>query len=130
MALGHKISTALEVKESLSEHGLDATIIDPVFIKPLDHELIQEVFSSHTLVITIEEHALSSGFGSILNNFAVQHALTKEARILNFGIADNFVHHGDHASLTKEVGLDAETITKKILSHMALKEEMLPAEVT
>ncbi len=116
-ALGHMCDTALEVRELLLKEGIEATIIDPVFIKPLDTETFKHILSTHRMAITLEEHALNGGFGMIFNTFVMQNALP-HLHVLNFGIPDTFVEHGSHKELTKELGLDAESIASKILSHM------------
>lgn len=119
VALGHMCETALEVREILKEHGITATVIDPVFLKPLDSDLFYRILSSHTHLITLEEHAVTGGLGSLLNNFVIRnqfHAVS----VMNFGIPDAFVEYGSHQELMHELGLDAPSIAKAILTHFAL----------
>jgi 1-deoxy-D-xylulose-5-phosphate synthase len=120
IALGHKCDTALEVKTLLEKEEIYPTIIDPIFIKPLDHELLYHTFMTHSLIVTIEEHSLKGGFGQIMNSFAIEHGFS-HLNILNIGIPDTYVDHGSHQDLTKEVGLDAHSIAEKILEHFSLK---------
>ena len=61
--------TALKVRELLLLKGIEATVVDPVFVKPLDTELSSELLSTHRFAATIEEHALNGGMGMIFNNF-------------------------------------------------------------
>ncbi len=114
-ALGHMCNVALEVRELLLAEGIEVTIVDPIFIKPLDAELFKEVLLTHRVAITLEEHALSGGFGMIFNHFVIQNNL-RHLSIANFGIPDTFVEHGSHKELTKELGLDAPSIALKILA--------------
>ncbi|MCB1119135.1 MAG: 1-deoxy-D-xylulose-5-phosphate synthase, partial [Chlamydiia bacterium] len=59
LALGHMVDIALQTREILAEQGISSTVVDPIFVKPLDTELLQELLETHHTVITIEEHALS-----------------------------------------------------------------------
>lgn len=124
IALGHHYKTALEISAILLPMGLDITIIDPVFLKPLDFELFWDLFSSHEFIVTIEEHSIKNGLGSIINNFAAANGFNKN-RIVNFAIVDTFVQHGRNELLLKDLGLDAETIAKNILKEfeLATKDE-------
>ncbi len=124
VALGHKITTALEVNALLN---LNATIIDPVFLKPLDTDLFLEIFSTHKLLITIEEHSLQTGLASILNSFILQHHLS-HIQVLNFGVPEMFIEHGKHAELSRECGLDAESIAYKIHQEIPCHDYCHPTE--
>lgn len=117
IALGVMCHTALAVSEKLKEQGIFATVIDPVFVKPLDTDLFYEILSSHPYIVTIEEHSLSGGLGMILNRFILENGLTP-TKVLNFGIPDTFVEHGSNNELLRELQLDADSIYLKILSEI------------
>lgn len=119
IALGHKCDTALEIATILQGEGIQPTIIDPVFIQPLDEELLHSLFQTHSHIITLEEHHLSVGLGSAINDFARK--AFYPVTIYNFGIEHSIVHHGSHAQLTKSLGLDAESLATKILSLLKLE---------
>jgi 1-deoxy-D-xylulose-5-phosphate synthase len=121
LPLGHMVQTAFQVQGRLLQEGIAPTIIDPIFIKPLDHSLLLEALSSHDLVVTIEEHSLMGGFGSIVCQFCMQNGLSS-IRLLNCALPDRFLQHGSNQELLKEAGLDAETISQKILSHIDLNQ--------
>jgi 1-deoxy-D-xylulose-5-phosphate synthase len=114
IALGHTCHTALKVRELLFSKGIEATIVDPVFLKPLDLELFTHLLSTHRFVATIEEHALNGGMGMIINNFLIQNGI-REAEVLNFGVPDMWVQFGSNTELMRELGLDAESIAQRIL---------------
>ncbi|MCK4934065.1 MAG: 1-deoxy-D-xylulose-5-phosphate synthase, partial [Simkaniaceae bacterium] len=124
IALGHMCDIAIDVKDKLQKEGFNPTIIDPVFIKPLDKKLFIEMIESHQTIITIEEHSLQSGLGSIINSFILQNGFMNK-QVVNFGISDVYVEHGKHTILLKELGLDSHSITKKILSQFSLKSAAL-----
>lgn len=123
ICLGHMNETGLEVKEELKKYKLNPTIVDPIFIKPLDADLFYDIFSKHKYIVTLEEHALNVGMGSIINNFLVQNNF-QHIQMLNLGIPDTFVQHGDRKNLLKELGLDAKSVTEKILQHFALEPKV------
>ncbi len=126
VALGHMCGCALEVAQKLKNQGIDATVVDPVFVKPLDTDLFYRILSAHKLVVTIEEHALSGGFGSIVNAFAVRNQFA-HVEILNFGIPDTFLAHGSREELLNEIGLSAEAIAQQILRHYTGRDSKMYA---
>lgn len=124
LALGHKCETALQVRALLEKENIFATIIDPVFIKPIDKELLEQIFLTHSHIVTIEEHAVNAGFGQIINSFAIENGFQK-TQVLNLGIPEIYLEQGSHEELTKEVGLDAESIKEKISEFVSFKSEPL-----
>ena len=120
VAVGHHVKTALEVAKLLEKEQIHPTIIDPIFIKPLDQNLLKSVLDHHHIIITLEEHALSSGFGEIFNSFAI-HQGCHHIKIINLGIPDQFVEHGSPSELLKELKLDPLSISEKIISCFSLE---------
>lgn len=120
LGLGHMIDRALEVKKILNEDQLDPTIVDPIFVKPLDEELLDFLVKDHTLLVTIEEHAVANGLGSIINNFIMKKRQT-HLTVINIGIGERFPPHGKSSDLYKEFGLDALSIAEKIRVEIAEK---------
>lgn len=127
IALGHCCDTALEVRDRLhKECEVTATVLDPIFVKPLDRDLLHRLLRTHQQVVTIEEHSLRGGLGSIINSF-LQRNSYHSTQVLNVGIADRFIHHGSHKALCQALGLTAEAITKRITQHFDLAEcELTP----
>ncbi len=117
IALGQMCETALEVKKLLLEEGINATVVDPVFLKPLDFDLFVTLLSKHQMVATIEEHAVSCGLGAIINNFIMKQGFS-HLQVVNFGIPDTFVQHGKRQELLKELGLDPKNIAQRILKQI------------
>lgn len=120
LALGTFCDTALELREKLLELGIEATIVDPIFIKPLDTELLCDLLMTHDHVVTLEEHALSSGFGSIVNSFLISNGY-QNVKVLNCGIPDAFVHHGNRKDLLEETHLSADKILRKIKNWLGVE---------
>lgn len=120
IALGHMSKIALEVKEQLKSYGIDATVVDPVFVKPLDTDLLCDLLTSHHQIVTLEEHSVVSGLGSIINNFLISHGYSN-IQVLNFGIPEAYIEHGTHAALLKELGLTSDNISVKIATTFRLQ---------
>ena len=96
---------------------LDATVADMRFVKPLDDDLVRELATDHEWLVTVEENTILGGAGS-----AVLETLEKQGihkNVLQLGLPDRFVDHGDPARLLKECGLDAEGIRASIASKLA-----------
>jgi len=117
IALGHMCTVAFEVKEGLKKHGLDPIIVDPIFIKPLDSNLLNHIFPCIHTVITIEEHAPHGGLGSILNHFIVEHHYS-HLRVFNFALPDHLIPHGVYSDLLQKVGLSSQAILDKVLHEI------------
>lgn len=116
LAFGTLLQPALVAAEAL-----DATVVNMRWAKPLDRELLLEVARSHELIVTVEEGAIAGGAGS-----AVLEAL-QAARlplpVLQLGLPDRFIEHGDHGKLLSGLGLDAAGIERSVQAWLA------PAEV-
>src|SRR5690242_950410 len=110
---GTGVGKALGAAELLAEHGLDVTVADARFAKPLDELLLAQLAADHDLLVTVEEGVLSGGFGS-----AVWESLSEEGaavpRILRVGLPDRYVTHGAPALLHEEVGFTAERIAERV----------------
>lgn len=121
MGLGHMNNMALRIRELLIPYGITATVLDPVFVKPLDAELLYELLQSHSMLITLEEHSAVSGLGSIVNNFLMTQGYN-HVQVINFGIPEAFIDQGSHSELMNEIGLTPEKITQRIVRQFSLKE--------
>lgn len=117
LAVGSMVTSAVEVRDALIQAGVSVMLVSCGSVKPMDEALLRK--SSGSLVVTMEEHVLSCGFGSEVSRFYAEEGLP--VRHLAFGIPDTFVQHGRHGLLLRHLGLDAETMTARILS--ALKEK-------
>jgi 1-deoxy-D-xylulose-5-phosphate synthase len=111
LAFGTLLKPALEAGETL-----DATVADMRFVKPLDADLAAELAKTHDLVVTVEENAVMGGAGS-----AVAEALASlgiATPVLQLGLPDRFVDHGDQAQLLASVGLDKAGIVASIRARI------------
>ena len=108
LPVGERISTALEAAEKLLKVGVDAAVINPRFISPLDGDLICEWAEKTGRIITIEDNAKKGGFGSAVLELLASRGMTIPCRIL--GIPDRFLEHGDQDTLRRLARIDAPAI--------------------
>jgi len=114
LGYGYGVPLALGAADLLEQHGLDVTVADARFAKPLDVELIRSLVAEHELLVTIEENVLAGGFGSAVVELLVDEDLLGDCRVLRVGLPDRFVTHGKPALLRKEVGLTPEAIAERV----------------
>jgi 1-deoxy-D-xylulose-5-phosphate synthase len=110
---GTGVQKGLEAADILAEGGIDVTVADARFAKPLDAELLATLAADHELLVTVEEGVLAGGFGS-----AVWECLNDDGaalpRILRVGLPDRYVTHGKPALLHAEVGFTGKAIAQRI----------------
>ena len=109
---GSGVGKALGAAELLAGSGLDVTVADARFAKPLDTGLLAQLAAEHDLLVTVEEGVLTGGFGT-----GVWEALSEGGlapRILRVGLPDRYVTHGAPKLLHDEVGYTAERIAERI----------------
>jgi 1-deoxy-D-xylulose-5-phosphate synthase len=115
LGYGYGVPVALGAAERLAEeHGVEATVADARFAKPLDTELVERLAAEHELLVTVEENVLAGGFGSAVLEHLADHDLLGRIRVLRFGLPDRYVTHGKPALLREEVGLTPEAVAERV----------------
>jgi 1-deoxy-D-xylulose-5-phosphate synthase len=115
LAYGYGVSVALGAADLLGEeHGLDPTVADARFAKPLDGELVERLAADHDLLVTVEENVLAGGFGSGVLEHLADRDLLRDTRVLRLGLPDRYVTHGKPALLREEVGLTPEAVAERV----------------
>jgi 1-deoxy-D-xylulose-5-phosphate synthase len=119
LGYGYGVAVALDAARILTEHGLQVTVADARFAKPLDGELATRLAREHELLVTIEENVLPGGFGSAVlehleDAFADEQG--ERARVLRVGLPDRYVTHGKPALLRAEAGLTGESVAERVLA--------------
>jgi 1-deoxy-D-xylulose-5-phosphate synthase len=89
------------------------------FVKPLDQEMLHDVFSKYKKVITIEDGSVMGGFGSAVLEFMNEHGYKADVKIM--GIPDRLVEHGSPKQLYDEIGIDANGITVVLRAMAEIK---------
>ncbi|MGC1799901.1 MAG: transketolase C-terminal domain-containing protein, partial [Solirubrobacterales bacterium] len=127
LGYGYGVQVGLRAAEILRGTGLEPTVADGRFAKPLDIELIEKLAAEHDLLVTIEENVLSGGFGSgVLEHLEDVFADGSErARVLRVGLPDRYVTHGKPALLREEVGFTGEAVAERVLTALGSRETVL-----
>ncbi len=107
--------TLLEQAAIVAE-SLNASLIDMRFVKPLDAELLLQLAPDHKLFVTLEEAVIMGGAGSAVAEFFNQQAINKP--ILQLGLPDEFIDHGDQKQILASLGLDAKGIETSIQKYI------------
>jgi 1-deoxy-D-xylulose-5-phosphate synthase len=110
LTIGHPGNFAVEACATLKKAGVDAAHYDMRFAKPIDEELLHEVFSKFKKVITVEDGTIVGGMGSAVIEFMADH--NYHAEVKRLGIPDQWIEHGEQTELWKECGFDAEAIAE------------------
>lgn len=114
VAYGSMVYPAINAAEILEKEGIDATVINARFVKPLDEKLILDVAGSHRLIVTVEEAYLAGGFGSAVMELLEHHGVQDKVKVVRMGVPDRIVTHGDAKLLLAKYGLDADGIYLKV----------------
>jgi 1-deoxy-D-xylulose-5-phosphate synthase len=114
MALGITATPALEAAGELAARGIQAMVVDGRFAKPLDSGLITDTARRIKNIVTVEENALSGGFGSRIISLLQEKGLS-DVRVKSIGIPDEFVEHGSQTILRAKYNLDKEGILSQTL---------------
>ena len=127
LGYGYGVQVGLKAAELLREQGLEPTVADARFAKPLDGELIDKLASEHDLVVTLEENVLAGGFGSgVLEHLEDSfEGADNRARVMRIGLPDRYVTHGKPALLREEVGFTGEDVAEKVLAALGTRETVL-----
>jgi len=112
LAFGSMVRPALQAAETL-----DATVANMRFVKPLDADLVRSLAGTHDLLVSIEENVVMGGAGSAVLECLQASGIT--ARVLQIGLPDEFVEHGDPAGLLAECRLNAEGIGAQVQAFLA-----------
>lgn len=114
IAYGSMVRPAIDAAAHLDQAGIQATVVNARFVKPLDEELITRLAREHALIVTVEEAYLAGGFGSAVMELLEAEGLLEDTTVLRMGVPDEIVTHGDPKDLLGGYGLDAGGISEKV----------------
>lgn len=112
LAFGSLLDPALEAAEQL-----DTTVANMRFIKPLDEQLVLQLAQQHELLVTLEENVVAGGAGSAVAELLNRHGI--DVPLLQLGLPDEFIDHGDTKSLLAACGLDSGGIIRAVLDRVS-----------
>ena len=117
LAVGSMVKTAVAVRRALKDMGYSCSLVNARFVKPIDEEMVREMAQSHKLLVTMEENVESGGFGEKVRECLDE--LQTSCRLLSIAIPDEYVEHGNVSLLYQEVGIDADSVIKRIVTAYA-----------
>jgi len=113
VSVGHIFKESIETYKILKDSGVESTLINLRFIKPLNKDILIKAFIGKKLIVTVEENSIYGGVGEYIQS--IVNDIDLSIKVLKFGIPDIFVEHGDLETLRKLVGLKADQMADKVL---------------
>jgi 1-deoxy-D-xylulose-5-phosphate synthase len=116
VAVGSMVSTAEHIREKLKKTGRSCTLVNGRFIKPVDTDMLDRLAANHRFIVTLEENVLRGGFGEQVLAYMEQHH--PEVRVICITLPDAYVEHGDVTLLRSVLGIDSDSIIKKLAGEL------------
>src|SRR6266704_589606 len=114
VAYGSMVYPSLQAAENLAKDGIETTVINARFVKPLDSALLLALARTKRLIVTVEEAYLAAGFGSAVIELLEENGLQDKVRVVRMGIPDRLITHGDPKLLLAKYGLDPDGIYTRV----------------
>ncbi len=112
IAAGSMVSTADHIRTKMQFAGLNMTLVNARFIKPIDTEILDQLSEAHKVIITLEENVQQGGFGIQVTEYIHMHH--PEIRVINITLPDCYVEHGDVSKLRAGLGIDSDSIISEL----------------
>ena len=116
LTIGHIGNYAVEVCNRLAKKNLSVGHYDMRFVKPIDEEILHEVFATYKKIITIEDGCIQGGFGSAVLEFMADN--NYQADVKRLGIPDRIIEHGEQKELHTECGFDPDGIERSVVEML------------
>ena len=113
--LGKSLTAAMEAAEMLDEDGISCGVVNPIFVKPLDIDLLLDAARATGRIVTVEENVLAGGFGSAVLE-ALAAAGMEDTAVHRIGMPDSFIEHGTAADQRRHLQIDAKGIAEQLMS--------------
>lgn len=123
VAYGSMVYPSLQAAENLAKDGIETSVVNARFVKPLDAGLLLALARTKRLIVTVEEAYLAGGFGSAVMELLEENGLQDKLRVVRMGIPDRLVTHGDAKLLLAKYGLDADGIYMRVKESMEVLED-------
>ncbi len=112
VALGSMVKTAEKVRDLLKAKGINASLINARFAKPIDRECLLGLSGDHKMIVSLEENVSTGGFGDRVREYL--DSIDYSGKFISIAVPDMFVEHGDVETLKEEIGMDAYSVAEKI----------------
>jgi 1-deoxy-D-xylulose-5-phosphate synthase len=122
-AYGSMVHPSLEAAAHLAKDGIEATVVNARFAKPLDSALLLALARTKRLIVTVEEAYLAGGFGAAVLELLEENGLQDKVRVVRMGVPDRIVTHGDPKLLLAKYGLDADGIYTRVKESIEVLDD-------
>lgn len=122
LALGNMVPIAMEAAQLLEAEGVHAKVVNARFVKPLDHNMVDEICSTDMPIFTVEDGQKQGGFGSAVAEYMAE--MNYHNNLTIHGIDDIFIEHGTQKEQYESIGLDSKGIANLILNKINNKIEI------
>jgi 1-deoxy-D-xylulose-5-phosphate synthase len=123
VAYGSMVYPALKAAGQLAADGIETTVVNARFVKPLDAGLLLALARTRRLIVTVEEAYLAGGFGSAVMELLEENGLQDQVRVVRMGVPDRLVTHGDPKLLLAKYGLDTDGIYTRVKESFEVLED-------
>ena len=123
IAYGSMVYPSMDAADNLEKDGIETTVVNARFVKPLDAELILALAQTKRIILTVEEAYLAGGFGSAVMELLEENGLLDKVKVVRLGVPDRIITHGDPKLLLAKYGLDADGIYNKVKETIEILEE-------
>lgn len=123
VAYGSMVHPSMQAAENLAKDGIEATVVNARFVKPLDAPLLLALARTKRLIVTVEEAYLAGGFGAAVLELLEENGLQDHVRVVRMGLPDRLVTHGDPKLLLAKYGLDSDGIYTRVKENIEVLED-------
>jgi len=117
LAVGSMVNTALAASEVMSKKGVEATVVNARFIKPMDKAMLEEIANTSSKIFTLEEGVATGGFGSAVLEFYEQETMT-DVKVRCLALPDEFIEHGAREELLRKYHLTPDEVAATIMAEL------------
>ncbi len=112
VAFGSMVSCAEHIRAKVRKEGKACTLVNGRFVKPIDYGMMDRLAQDHSVIVTLEENVLRGGAGEEITAYI--HSHYPEIRVVNIGLPDTYVEHGNVSVLRKALGIDSDSIIERL----------------
>ena len=123
IAYGSMVVPTMDAAERLKTDGIEATVVNARFVKPLDEQMILKLASEFEIIVTVEEAYLAGGFGSAVLEVLEANGMQDKVKVVRMGVDDEIVTHGDPKILLAKYGLNPDGIFETVKRSLASAAE-------
>ncbi|MBM7869201.1 1-deoxy-D-xylulose-5-phosphate synthase [Clostridium pascui] len=116
IAVGKMVQNALVAREKLLRMGIKIGVVNAIFVKPIDIELLSKFSKTKKIIITVEDNIVTGGFGALVSEYI--QSVNSKAKVINLGFKDEFIPHGNVDVFYKASGIDSDGIVEKVIKFI------------